>query len=158
MMSEQQPRNLKDELALAVAKGISITVWAKKRNVPKTTAYRWASEPDVVKAAQAHRRRSVDRAVGRMTDRYVWATDRIARLAAEAESESVQLSALRSILSDMIAVSNHSGLEERMTNIEKQLDERDSGASETSWTAADRDSGSTAYANGHAAAGAEGAS
>ena len=50
-----------------------------------------------------------------------WAADGIAKLAENAASESVRLAALRAILSDMMAVSEFAGLEDRMTQIEEQL-------------------------------------
>jgi hypothetical protein len=56
-----------------------------------------------------------------MARRVTWATDGIANLA---ESESVKLTALRAILSDMMAVSQVAGLEQRITEIEEQLDEQ----------------------------------
>ena len=54
---------------------------------------------------------------GRRPDgqRVTWAADGIAKLAENAESESVKLAALRAILSDMMAVSEFAGLEDRMT-------------------------------------------
>jgi len=59
-----------------------------------------------------------------MARRVTWATDGIAKLAKDAESEPVKLTALRAILSDMMAVSQFAGLEQRMTEIEEQLHER----------------------------------
>jgi hypothetical protein len=140
-MSEEETLSKKDQLALALAKGISIQAWARKNEVPRTTVYRWAAEPEVRKAMELHRRRLIDRAVGRMTDRYTWATDQIAALGRGAESESVRLSALRSILSDMMAVSRYSGFEERLTDMETRLDERDREASSMRYPAAKYDSG-----------------
>ena len=88
--------------------------------MPKRTAYRWASDPKVRAAVETYRRRILDRAVGRMSLRAVWAIDQIAKLAEKARSESVRLAALRSILSDMMTVSEFAGLEDRMTKIEEQ--------------------------------------
>jgi len=92
--------------------------------VPKRTAYRWAGEPKVRAAVESDRRRAIDRAIGRMARRVTWATDGIAKLAKGAESESVKLTALRAILSDMMAVSQFAGLELRITEIDEQLDEQ----------------------------------
>ncbi len=49
----------------------------------------------------------------------------IAALSENAVSESVKLAALRAIFSNMMAVSEFSSLDERMTLIEERLDERD---------------------------------
>jgi hypothetical protein len=111
----------KTQLALAIAQGASVVAWARANEVPKRTAFRWASEPMVRAAAESCRRRAVDQAVGRMARRATWAADQIAKLGKDAVSESVRLAALRAILSDMMAVSGFSGLEERVAQIEEQL-------------------------------------
>ena len=59
-----------------------------------------------------------------MAGRAMWAYNQIANLAEGAESESVQLRALRSIVSDVVAVSKFSDLEYRMAEIEEQLGKR----------------------------------
>ena len=55
-----------------------------------------------------------------MSRRAAWATDQIAELAEKARSESVRLAALRSMLSDMMAVADFAGLEERIAKLEEQ--------------------------------------
>ena len=121
--SENSP-SLKAQLALAIAQGTSIAVWARKNNVPRRTATRWASEPKVRAAVESCRRRALDRAIGRLAKRVTWAADGIAKLARDAVSESVKLAALRAIFSNMMAVSEFDGLEQRITEIEEQLHER----------------------------------
>ncbi len=120
---EERPRTQKTDLALAIANGMSVAAWARGHEVPKRTAYRWSREPKVRAAVESTRRRAVDRAIGRMARRVTWATDEIAELAKSAASESVKLAALRAILSDMMAVSQFAGLEQRITEIEEQLHE-----------------------------------
>jgi hypothetical protein len=111
-MSEEHRPSKKTQLALAVAQGESVAEWARTNEVPRRTAFRWAKEV------------SVRTAVGRMAGRANWAVKGITTLAAGAESESVRLRALRAMLSDMMAVAKFSGLEQRMTQIEVQLNER----------------------------------
>ncbi|MGP0064433.1 MAG: hypothetical protein ACLQGP_12650 [Isosphaeraceae bacterium] len=96
--------------------------------MPKRTAYLWAKQPKVKKAIESCRSRAVDRAIGRMASHATWAADGIVKLAKEAGSESVQLSAFRAILSDMMAVSHFAGLERRMSQIEEQLRDRTDNA------------------------------
>ena len=55
-----------------------------------------------------------------MSRRAARATDQIAKLAEEARSESVRLAALRSMLSDMMAVADFAGLEGRIAKLEEQ--------------------------------------
>src|SRR5271167_3851770 len=74
--------------------------------------------------AESSRRRALDRAIGRMAKRATWVVNGITDLADNAKSESVRLSALRAMLRDMMAVSQFSGLEVRMAEVEEQLRER----------------------------------
>jgi hypothetical protein len=76
--------------------------------------------PEVRAEVEAYRRGNLDEAVGRMSRRAAWATDQIAKLAEDAKSESVRLAALRSILSDMMAVADFAALEERIAKLEEQ--------------------------------------
>ena len=78
----------------------------------------------VRKAVESYRRRTIDQAIGRMTKQTTRAADVIISIANEAESDSVRLRAARAIFSDMIVVSNYSGLESRMVEIEQQLEQR----------------------------------
>jgi hypothetical protein len=88
--------------------------------VSERTAQRWAAEPEVRAEVELCRRGALDQAVGRMSKRVAWATEQIAQLAEHARSESVRLAALRSILSDMMAVCDFAGLEERIARLEEQ--------------------------------------
>src|SRR5262249_45031934 len=116
-MHEEPEKGTKMHLALALAQGISIRAWARANNVPRVTAQRWSHDPEVRKAVVTCRRRVIDRAVGMLAGRSSWAAGRICKLAGGAESESVRLRALKSVLSDMMAVSKYSGLEERMAGL-----------------------------------------
>ena len=120
-MSEEPRERNKFSLAVALARGSSIRRWARANNVPRETARRWAHEPDVRLTVESLRRRAIDRAVGMLAGRSSWAAGGICKLARGAESESVRLRAIKSVLSDMIAVSKYSGLEERMAGLEAHV-------------------------------------
>jgi hypothetical protein len=123
-MSKEQPTSQKTQLALAIASGTSVAAWARDNEVPRRTAYRWCREPKVRAAIESIRRRAIDRAVGRLARRVAWATDGIAKLAKNAKSEAVKLTALRAIFSEMMAITEFAGLELRITEIEEQVHER----------------------------------
>ncbi len=123
-MSEEQPNNTKTQLALAVAQGTSVAAWRARNEVPRRTAFRWAKEVSVRRAVESYRRRALDRAIGRMAKSSTWVVNEIAKLARTAESESVRLSALRAMLKDMMAVSQFSGLEQRVVEVEELVRER----------------------------------
>ena len=112
-------------IAIAIAQGISIAVWAKHNNVPERTAYRWAREPKVRAKVASYRRHVIDEALGLMSSHVTKAACGITALAKNAVSASVKLAALRAVFSNMMAVAEFSSLDERMTLIEERLDERD---------------------------------
>ena len=125
MSEEAEPceRN-KLQLAIALAKGGSMSAWARANGVPKATAQRWSQEPEVRAEIDAFRRRAITRALGVFTLNARWAAKEICGLAKSAESESVKLRALRAVLGDMIEVSEHSGLDERMADLEAYIKEQ----------------------------------
>jgi phage terminase large subunit-like protein len=45
--SEISSKSQKNKLAYSIANGKSISEWAKTNNVPRRTAYRWSSAPEV---------------------------------------------------------------------------------------------------------------
>jgi len=116
---QELPKAKKIQFAAAIAEGESVAKWARENGVHRGTAFRWAREPSVRRVVEACRRRTLDQAIGRMTKRTPWACDRIAMLAEAAESESVQLRALRSIFADVMAVTKFSNLEDRVAQIEE---------------------------------------
>jgi len=120
-MVEEPEESKKWQLAEAMARGIQIRSWAKKNGVPERTAYRWAGDPTVRIEVQAARRRMLDRAAGAMTSRCRFAVSRITTLASDAESESVQLNALKTILADAMRIAKYSDLEARMAEFEEKL-------------------------------------
>ena len=109
-MPEEVHFDKKTSLALAIARGQSITAWGKKNDVPRSTAFRWASEPEVRREAEASRRRALGRAIGRLSSVALKAANGMVTLANGAESESVRLRACRAILADNVAVSKFSDL------------------------------------------------
>ena len=120
-MPEEPAKVTKTQLAVAIAQGTSVAKWARATTCPERTAYRWAAEPEVRAAVEACRRRALDRAIGRMAKRATWAADGIVELAKNAESESVRLAALRAVIVRHDGRLQVRGLEERMTEIEEQL-------------------------------------
>jgi len=105
MPEEEIPLSQQDQLAMAIAQGKSIAGWARQNGVPRRTAQRWATEPDVRRQVEDWRRRVLDRALGYMAGRSMWAVRGITKLGEKAESESVQLRARRAILQDQIQTS-----------------------------------------------------
>jgi hypothetical protein len=120
-MTKELRQERKAVLALAIAQGRSVALWARDNHVPRSTAYRWAGLPEVRASAESSRRRARNRALGRMARRAYWASYRAAKLAECAGSESVRLRALRSIFSRAIAMSKLPVLKRRMSAIKNEL-------------------------------------
>jgi hypothetical protein len=123
-MTKELRQERKTALALAIAQGRSVALWARDNHVPRSTAYRWAGQPEVRATAESSRRRVRNRALGRMARRAYRASYQVATLAESAESESVRLRALQSIFSGAIAMSKLPVLKRRMSAIKEALHER----------------------------------
>jgi hypothetical protein len=123
-MTQELPKGKKIQFALALAQGKSVGLWARENQVAKSTAYRWATDPDVQSTVEFCRRRFRESAMIRMARRARWASDQIALLAENADSESVRFRALRSIISDAVAVPKLSDIEYRVAELEQILGDR----------------------------------
>ncbi|MGO9466562.1 MAG: hypothetical protein ACLQVF_20665 [Isosphaeraceae bacterium] len=123
-MAGEHRESKKAQLALALARGLSISDWACTNQVPESTAFRWAKDRKVRRLVAALRRRFLDQAVGLLASNAAGAAGRILKLGEIAASESVQLRALRAILTDAVAVAEFATLEERLGFVEEELYER----------------------------------
>jgi hypothetical protein len=101
-MADERRKALKAQLVVALAQGEAVRTWARGSDVPLRTAYRWASLPEVCRAAESFRHHLFGRAAGMLAKRANWARDQIATIARNAESESVRLAACRALLPDRI--------------------------------------------------------
>jgi len=125
MPDEHRNPEQRHQFAVAMALGERVSVWAKKNGVPRRTCYDWRKTQEYKVTVREVRRHALDRAVGQFVRNLTKAVGRIALLATEAESESVQLQAARAVLRESIKVREHVDLEEQMEDIERRLDERD---------------------------------
>jgi hypothetical protein len=123
-MQEEVRNDLKSQLALMIARGKTINAWASQNDVPLPTAYRWSRDPQVRREVQEWRRFVLNLTIGRLARLSLKATDGIAKLGRGAESESVQLRAWRAVLADQMAVAKFSDLEDRMTELEEQVEKQ----------------------------------
>jgi hypothetical protein len=126
-MSEELSESKKIGLAHAIAQGKSIPVWARQNEVPRSTAYHWARQPEVRSVVETMRRFLIDRALGQMARLTPAAIDGISKLAKGAESEAVKLRAWRALLTDQIAVSKYARWEVRLAALEENARVRSEG-------------------------------
>jgi hypothetical protein len=123
-MSGGDHEHMKSQLAFALAQGISAAAWARDNGVPELMVGEWSSDEEVRTKVETYRREVLDQVVGGMNKLGPWVVEQLAKLARNAESETVRLRSLRAILVDMMAVSRYAGLEFRMTAIETGLELR----------------------------------
>jgi hypothetical protein len=116
---DSEMHDKKTALGIAMARGQSVAAWARQNGVAERTAHNWSNERIVREACDQWRRRVLNQAIGRMVRRSNKAVDGIERLAQEAESESVRLSAWRAILGDQMTLAKFSSLEHRMKELEE---------------------------------------
>jgi hypothetical protein len=122
--SRDTARSKKAQLAFAVATGASVAAWADSNDVPTKTAYRWARQPAVCRRIDHIRRRIINRAIGRMTRRFAWATDQIARLAATPGTRSAQLNALRAIFYDTMKLGMYFEVRSALSELGERVNAR----------------------------------
>jgi len=128
MSDEQQNPDQQYQFAVAMAAGQRVSAWANKNGVPRRTCYNWTKTKVYKLTVEEIRRRTLARAVGRIARNLTKAADRIALLATEAHSESVQLQAARAILKEFTVIREHGELAEQLVGVQRRLDARDAMA------------------------------
>jgi hypothetical protein len=123
-------RNLRTDLAVAVASGRSVAGWAREHNVPPRTAYSWAKSPEFKAAVEQYRRRAVDRAIGRLSRAATRAVDEIVKLTTGAKSEAVKLAAARAVLAELMAVTSHAENQKQLDELRARITSLEAGAGE----------------------------
>jgi hypothetical protein len=122
MPGKQRDLNQRHQFAVAMAMGQSLSGWAKQNGVPRRTCYDWRKTEEYKVTVEDARRRTVDRAVGQFVRNLTKAVDPMLNVMRVAESESVQLHAARAVVEHLMKVRQHGDLEERMVQIESQLE------------------------------------
>jgi hypothetical protein len=116
------PRELKVQLAQAIAAGAAIDRWAKSVSVNVRTARRWARSDPVKRRVAEIRRRVLEETVGHLSEGARDAALTLRVLIQQSESEGVKLSAARTILDKLIEIENHAALAERIAALEARLE------------------------------------
>ena len=127
MPSTKRTPKLWDELAVEVANGGSIPAWAKKNKLSERTVYSWTGKAEFRALVSAHRRRITDAVIGELIRNAKKSVATIAKLAESATTEPVKLQAARAILTELVALTNWSALEERVAELEKGRRHAESG-------------------------------
>jgi hypothetical protein len=115
--------DLRDQFAMAMAMGRSVSAWAKQHRVPRRTCHDWKETKEYKLRVQDIRRRAVDRAIGLLARDLTTASGTFARLVKDRKNGTVQLQAARAIFSTYLTTMKQFDMEERMTEIESDIEE-----------------------------------
>jgi hypothetical protein len=104
--------------------GQSVSAWAKQHRVPRRTCHEWKDTPEYKHRVRDVRRRAIDRAIGLLARDLTSASVTFARLVKDRKSGTVQLQAARAIFSTYFKAVELSDLEDQMSGIERDIEER----------------------------------
>jgi hypothetical protein len=110
-------QNADDLLAAALATGATIRDGASLAGIGERTAHRRVSDPSFRARVARMRARTVEAAMGRLTEGMVGAADTLRQLL-EAESETVRLGAARSVLEFGVRLRETVDFEARLAALE----------------------------------------
>src|SRR5262249_28446863 len=124
IMPARKNQNRMESLALAVAGGMSVASWARNNGVGIRTCYDWTATEEFKARVAEHRRRFADQSVGALVKLAINAVAEIAKLMSASERESIRLAAAKAILDQLVAISSHVEIEERLAALEAASPER----------------------------------
>ena len=114
--------NQKQSLALSVACGRSVRLWAKRHDVDPETAFAWYLQMEFHRLVERTRLRVADRMVGRLLRGAQLAVGQLIKLCTRSASEAIRLSASRQLLTNWVKVSDHANLCGRVHAIQEHDD------------------------------------
>jgi phage terminase small subunit len=119
-MAEENGQRRIDMLVQALAVGESITEAARRSGYSERTVRRWLHKPKFARKVSRTRATMIDGAAGRMADAMTDAAGTLRELL-KAESESVRLSAAKSILELGSKLREATEIEERLAAVEEKI-------------------------------------
>ena len=94
-------------LGRAVARGRTVTAWAKQNDVSAEVARGWAVLPEFLEFVDKCRLQHTDRMVGKIASRVPRAIDRLAELAESSENVAVGVAAAKALIEKWVLLSAH---------------------------------------------------
>jgi hypothetical protein len=113
-----------EQLALALASGLSIDQAATKIGVSRSTVLRRWRDPAVKRRVAELRGEITDQAIGKLVDTLCEAVLTLRRLMAESESDAIRLKSASQLLETGLKAAAIAQLEQRLTELESALRER----------------------------------
>jgi hypothetical protein len=123
-MARPNPSNvsLYQACVLATATGESTVSFCKRTRVCRATVCKWQSDAEFARDVERLRRKMLDQAVGKFSGAVTTIADGMIKLAMEAVSEAVRLAAGRSVVENLMQISEFAELKTRLESIERKLD------------------------------------
>lgn len=113
----------KDEVALAIAAGETVTDIAARTGVGERTIHRWRTDPAFRQLVRNHRATMTERALGRLADGMTEASATL-RALLDSGSDSIRLNAARAILEIGNRFHETHAIEQRIDELERLLAEK----------------------------------
>lgn len=107
----------------AVVAGETIESAAGKAHVSQTTAYRWLRSQGIREEVIRLRSEIIERVAARLTDVASVAVDKLHQLL-DAESDAIKLGAVRTILEQLLRIKDHTEIQSRLAELERNVRER----------------------------------
>jgi transposase-like protein len=114
-----------EQLALALASGLSIDQAAAKIGVSRSTILRRWRDPALKRRVAELRGEITDQAIGRLVDTLCEAVLTLRRLMVEADTDSVKLKAATALIENGLKAAAIAQLEQRITELETAMKARD---------------------------------
>src|SRR3954447_183554 len=105
-MPSKVPEGKVDQVALGVARGLSLASAAREASVPESTARRWAADPDFPRRVARLRGEILSQSVGILALLMTKAAVKLGKLIDDPDSE-VSLKACRAVNADFLAIHSH---------------------------------------------------
>jgi hypothetical protein len=120
MAQNDTPKGL-PELITALAAGSTVPEAAKTAGISLRTAYRWLEDSELRAEIALVRARMIERAAGKLAASCVEAAEILAKLARSAKSETIRLSAARSVLEQALRLRESLDIATRLAELERYI-------------------------------------
>ncbi len=120
-MAESNRKLLIQELAQTVAIGENTSTWCETHGIEPATVHDWQRRDTFQQIVAEVRSRAVDHSIGKMAKNLGAAVERIVTLVEEAESQSLQLTAAKTLIDKLLLVQNHAELRNELRQLEERL-------------------------------------
>ena len=118
-MARKVPQGTVDELALLVARGMSVAAAARSLDVLDRTARNWAATTEFKATVDSIRASVISQSVGALGKAAVKAVKVLGKLL-DSKSEDVQMRAAKEVLSNLLAVRDHAEVSARVDALERR--------------------------------------